>query len=181
MVGESGLTHWEDHVLAPSGWTYRSSRQGDIAARQLPSLKGVKKSVVEVKNLNATVRVNADTWLADKYDRYGNLVEQYTIADRRGRSPSEQLNQPADELASFLHRRGQPVPVRRVVVLAHERSKLGEHANLTVSVALTSNDILRLVQASPDRLDARHRASVQSLIEHDHAFHAKRRPVKRAR
>jgi hypothetical protein len=42
---------------------------------------------VEVKNLNATVHVDGDRWRADKYDNYGNLVEQRPIADRMGRSP----------------------------------------------------------------------------------------------
>jgi hypothetical protein len=131
---------------------------------------------IEVKNVNATVRVNADSWLADKYDRYGNHVEQYTIADRRGRSPSEQLNQPADALASFLHGRGQSVPVRRVVALTHTRSKLGTHANLTVNVALTTIDILRMINDSPDELDEQRHAKIQQLIEHDHQFHDRRRP-----
>jgi len=53
---------------------------------------------IEVKNINATVYVDGDRWRADKYDNYGNLVEQRPIADRRGRSPSEQLNEPAGEL-----------------------------------------------------------------------------------
>jgi len=155
-------------------WTllhgYRNSR-GEID-HLLLGPKGL--FAIEVKNVNATVNVSGDTWQADKYDRYGNLVEQYTIADRRGRSPSEQLNQPADALASFLHGRGQPRPVRRVVALTHPRSKLGRHTSLTVNVAVTTADILRIVRDSPDNLDDRSRAAIQNLIEHDHAFHEKR-------
>jgi hypothetical protein len=63
---------------------------------------------IEVKNLNATVHVDGDRWRADKYDNYGNLVEQRPIADRMGRSPSVQLNEPADDLERFLAERGQP-------------------------------------------------------------------------
>ena len=59
---------------------------------------------IEVKNLNATVHVDGDRWRADKYDNYGNLVEQRPIADRMGRSPSVQLNEPADDLERFLAR-----------------------------------------------------------------------------
>ena len=51
---------------------------------------------IEIKNLNATVHVDGDRWRADKYDNYGNLVEQRVITDRKGRSPSVQLNEPAD-------------------------------------------------------------------------------------
>ena len=58
---------------------------------------------IEVKNINATVYIDGDHWRADKYDNYGNLVEQRLIADRRGRSPSEQLDE---------RRRAGAVPVR---------------------------------------------------------------------
>src|SRR5208282_3708883 len=44
---------------------------------------------IEVKNLNATVHIDGDRWRADKYDNYGNLVEQRPVEDRKGRSPSE--------------------------------------------------------------------------------------------
>jgi hypothetical protein len=162
-------------------WTllhgYRNSR-GEIDYLLLGP-KGL--FAIEVKNINATVRVDGDSWLADKYDRYGNFKERYLVTDRRGRSPSLQLNQPADVLAGFLHGRGQQVPVRRVVVLAHARSKLGQHTDLTVNVAITAKDILRIVRASPDSLDAGRRAEVRGLIQHDHAFHEKRRAGSRTK
>src|SRR5207244_1213350 len=69
---------------------------------------------IEVKNLNATVDVDGDRWRADKYDNYGNLAEQRPIADRMGRSPGVQLNEPADDLARFLAERGQPAEIQRV-------------------------------------------------------------------
>src|SRR5271167_4689665 len=73
-------------------WTllrgYRN-RRGEID-HLLPGPQGL--FAIEVKNLNATVHVDGDRWRADKYDNYGNLVEQRTIADRTGRSPSAQLN-----------------------------------------------------------------------------------------
>ena len=42
---------------------------------------------MEVKHRNATVSIEGDDWRFDKYDRYGNLVEQGRITDRGGRSP----------------------------------------------------------------------------------------------
>src|SRR6266571_1812571 len=75
---------------------------------------------IEVKNLNATVHVDGDRWRADKSDRYGNLVEQRPIQDRLGRSPSVQLNEPADDLERFLAGRGHAAEVRRMVILAHQ-------------------------------------------------------------
>lgn len=76
---------------------------------------------IEVKNINGTVHCEGDKWCVDKYDRYGNLVEQYDLVDRgkRQRSPSVQLNEPADLLEDFLHSRGEDVDVLRVVLLTH--------------------------------------------------------------
>jgi len=130
---------------------------------------------IEVKNINATVYVDGDRWRADKYDNYGNLVEQRPITDRRGRSPSEQLNQPADELEQFLRERGQQVTIQRLVVLTHRRSRLGPSRRPTVRVATSTADVLSLVDASDGQLDVRRRAEVERLIRRDHDFHARGR------
>jgi hypothetical protein len=131
---------------------------------------------IEVKNLNATVHVDGDRWRADKYDNYGNLVEQRLIVDRMGRSPSMQLNEPADDLERFLRERGQPVPVRRAVVLAHRRSAFGTVRHPTVMVGVSAAYVLALIGAAAGgQLDRGQRAEVQRLIRHDHDFHAKRR------
>ena len=130
---------------------------------------------IEVKNLNATVHVDGDRWNADKYDNYGNLVEQRPITDRRGRSPSEQLNEPAAELQRFLHERGQPVAVQRAVVLTHRRSRLGARHHPTVHVGTSTGYVLSLVHDSADELGERQRAEVQRLIRRDHDFHQRRR------
>jgi Nuclease-related domain len=130
---------------------------------------------IEVKNLNATVHIDGDRWQADKYDNYGNLVEQRPIADRKGRSPSMQLNEPADALERFLHERGQPVTVHRVVILAHRRSRLGWSRHPTVPVGTSTGYLLSLVGDSADQLEARQRAGIQRLIRHDHDFHDKGR------
>ena len=126
---------------------------------------------VEVKNINATVHIDGDRWRADKYDNYGNLVEQRLIADRKGRSPSEQLNEPAAELERFLHERGQQVTVQRVVILAHRRSRLGQARHPTVDVGISTAYLLSLVRDSPGRLDRQQRAEVERLIRRDHQFH----------
>lgn len=132
---------------------------------------------IEVKNLNATVRIDRDIWLADKYDRYGNAVDHYMIADRRGRSPSMQLNQPADALHGFLAQRGRPTQINRVVILVHPKSRLGQHADLTVHVMVGAADLLKLVAASKFALE--NTSQLRSLIEHDHKFHDKQRARRR--
>ncbi len=161
------------------GWTllrgYRN-RRGEID-HLLLGPRGL--FAVEVKYLNATVYVDGDRWRADKYDNYGNLVEQRSIADRKGRSPSVQLNESADDLERFLRQRGQPVAVRRVVILAHRRSRLGGARNPTVLVGTSAGYLLTLIGASAeaqaqDPLSRDRRLAIQRLIRHDHDFHDKR-------
>ncbi|MDQ2813490.1 MAG: hypothetical protein M3Z75_16870 [Actinomycetota bacterium] len=118
--------------------------------------------------------------IAGKYDNYGNLVEQRAIADRKGRSPSMQLNEPAADLEWFLRERGQPVTVRRVVVLAHRRSRLGDVRHPTVLAGTSAGYLLSLLGEHPDQLDGPQRASLRQLIQHDHDVHDKtRRPSRR--
>ena len=130
---------------------------------------------IEVKNINATVSIDGDRWRADKYDNYGNLVEQREIADRKGRSPSEQLNEPAADLERFLHERGQRVTVQRVVVLAHKRSRVGSRRHPTVHVGTSADYVLSLVKDSTATLDERQRADAERLIRRDHDFNERRR------
>jgi hypothetical protein len=134
-----------------------------------------------VKNINATVYVDGNRWRAGKYDNYGNLVEQGPVADRRGRSPSEQLNEPAADLERFLHERGQAVAAQRVVVLTHRRSRLGAVRNPMVNVVTSAGDVLSLVRGSGGWLGERQRAEVQRLIRRDHDFHNRDRRSTRRR
>ena len=132
---------------------------------------------IEVKNLNATVHVDGDRWRADKYDHYGNLVEQRPIADRKGRSPSTQLNEPAGDLERLLRAGGQPVAIQRVVILAHRRSRIGTTKNLTVRVGTTAGYLLTLIDSPSGRdpLTGEQRRDIRRLIERDHARHDKPR------
>src|SRR5580704_7619585 len=135
---------------------------------------------IEVKNLNATVHVDRDRWRADKYDNYGNLVEQRMIADRKGRSPSTQLNEPANDLERFLFEHGQPVTVERVVILAHRRSRIGAARNLTVRVGTSADYLLTLIgsRSRQEPLTDQQRTEIRRLIQRDHAHHDKHHPDK---
>ena len=64
---------------------------------------------IEVKNLNATVHVDGDRWRADKYDNYGNLVEQRPIADRMaGRRACSSTSPPTTWSTSWPNAASQP-------------------------------------------------------------------------
>jgi len=130
---------------------------------------------IEGKYLNATVHCVGDNWRSEKYDRYGNLVEQGTISDKTGRSPSVQLNEPAAILEDFLRSRGHRLAVRRVVLLTHPRSKIGNCRNPTVRIGISTDYVISLLNSSPPALDAAELMQLEQLIVRDHRFHESRR------
>ena len=130
---------------------------------------------IEVKYRNATVDVDGDQWWFCKYDHYGNLVEQGWITDRRGRSPSVQLNESTAELERFLRSRNHPVRARRVVILTHPRSALGRCRNVTVDLIATStSQLIGLVSQSPADVGTTQVLELEQLIIHDHRFNQRR-------
>ncbi len=131
---------------------------------------------IEGKHRNATVDCAGDRWWFTKYDRYGNPRERGEFTDQRGRSPSEQLNQPADMLEHFLRSRGHPVAIRRVILFTHPRSRLGSCTNPTVQIATSAGQIINLINTAPAALTATERAALERLITRDHAYHQNRRP-----
>lgn len=46
---------------------------------------------IEVKGRGVCVHIDGDQWRYEKFDRYGNLVDQGILADRRGRSWGRQV------------------------------------------------------------------------------------------
>lgn len=137
---------------------------------------------IEGKHRNATVDCAGDRWWATKYDKYGNKVASPAeMTDGRGRSPSEQLNEPASELEAFLGRRGHPVAIGRIVVLTHPRARLRNCTGPTVHIATSMRQITDLLNASPAAISAAKRTAVKQLIIRDHRFHETRRPGPRAR
>ncbi len=137
---------------------------------------------LEIKHINGVVNVCGDTWLRDKFDRYGNLVQRdLPIADRRGRSPSQQINQAVDLLQMQLTRRLGEGRVRRAVVLSHECSELGSLVDLTVdAVAVLSNWEHRVFFGGEAVLGQDDVVRVIEVICKDHAFHDQKFRSRRA-
>lgn len=176
IKGEDTVATYLGGVL-DDGWTllrgYRNKR-GEIDGLLL-GRKGVV--AIEVKYLNGTVYCDGDDWWSDKYDKYGNLVEGgKRIADRGGRSPSVQLNEPVSELERFLNSRGSPVSIQRVVLLTHPQSKVGRCRNQTAHIGISASTVTGLLRSLPTQLEAGQLAELEQLIVCDHRFHEARRP-----
>lgn len=101
------------------------------------------------------------------------LVRGYR--NRRGRSPSVQLNEPASQLEDFLRSRRHPVAIGRIVVLTHPRAQLRSCTRPTVQVCTSVRQILDLLNASQASISAAERAELERLIVQDHRFHEKHR------
>lgn len=168
VAAELGAALGDDWVLLRG---YRN-RRGEID-HILLGPRGI--FTIEVKHRNATVHVDGDQWRFNKYDRYGNMVEQGWITDQRGRSPSVQLNESTAELERFLHSRSHPVRAQRVVILTHPRSTLGHHRNVTVDLVATSTKrLVKLLNDSPAVLGKAQVVELQRLIVRDHQFNHRR-------
>jgi hypothetical protein len=130
---------------------------------------------IEGKHRNALVHCAGDHWWFTKFDRYGNAVERGEMTDSRGRSPSQQVNEPASQLEEFLRTRGHPVAIRRVVLLTHPRSRVGDCVRPTVHVATTTGQVIGMLDDSMTALSEPERALVERLIIRDHRFHTSKR------
>lgn len=174
MAGEQRVASELRQVLGDEWVLFRGyrNRRGEID-HLLVGPRGL--FAIEVKYRNATVYIDGDDWRFEKFDNWGNLVDSGSIADRTGRSPSVQLNEPADELERFLRSRGQWVPITRIVILNHPRSQVGGHRNLTVRVGTSTDYIVSLVNTAQGELPGSRITQLEHLIERDHRFHDGRR------
>ncbi len=134
---------------------------------------------IESKHLNATVHCEGDSWRFEKFDKYGNLVARGSLSDRGGRSPSVQLNEPADLLEQFLRTRGAAVSILRVVLLTHPSSRRGRCRHPSVHVATSALALAGQLNDMPPVFGAAHRARIEELIARDHRYHEARRPPRR--
>jgi hypothetical protein len=136
----------------------------------------------EVKYHNATVYIDGDNWQSEKSDKYGNLVSGRTpMGDKGGRSPSQQLNEPAAALTDWLRKRGHPVAITVVVLLTHERARVGSSRHPTVRVETSVQGLLNLTGQAPATLSARQCAEIGQIIRDDHQHHEQRRSAARPR
>jgi hypothetical protein len=136
---------------------------------------------LEIKTINGVIYVNGDSWHRDKYDRWGNLVEQgLPILDNGGRSPSQQISQATEPLERFLKSRIPNLPkISRAAIFAHERSRIAKVDNQTIEMIANINGVtpeaFKSVFAPIDDKSPIDTAKVVELIKRDHEYQAKRR------
>jgi hypothetical protein len=121
-------------------------------------------TAVESLYLNAIVHCHGDDWRMDRFDNYEDFIGHGPVVEPDGRSPSEELNEPADVLEDFLAASGEGVKVSRIVLLNHLRSRLGNCRRPTVQVVACTADLVHLLRKQPVSLDAGARQRIVRLV-----------------
>jgi hypothetical protein len=136
---------------------------------------------LEVKYVTGVIHCDGNRWWRDRYDQWGNIVATAeALQDRRGRSPSDQVNAVANRLQEFLRKRSTVSRVYRVVIFSHENAQLGELRAIAFNRALTLPhlQVANLFPPTPQQtIDPR---AVAALVQQDYEFHQRRRDRARA-
>lgn len=139
---------------------------------------------IEIKNINGKIYCDGDGWIKDKYDKYGNAVELgLPIEDRKGRSPSQQVNEAADMLQAYLQKFWPGCRIYRLILATHECSRIGGINELTVDEfclfdGWTVGETLR---RSRFKLSLPDVAKAINKIEGDHKYQEKNTSFKNPR
>ena len=85
------------------------------------------------------------------------------------------MNESADVLQNFLQRHGVPARILRVVVLSHEKSRVGQVQNQTVDwiCRLRKLDLALFCRGRCTKNSVEDIEKAVSLIRQDHAYHNK--------
>ena len=131
---------------------------------------------IEEKYRSIRVYVRGDEWTAEQVDRFGNpRGGRSRMRDGKGRSPSQQVNEPVVALSRWLSTNKRATPITPVVLLTHPRARVGHVQNATVRIERSVRGLLSLTERSSYALDAGRRADIERLVRRDHEFHAARR------
>jgi nuclease-like protein len=130
---------------------------------------------MQTRHLNATVTCDGDKWLVTTTDGHGKdgnskMAERGAFTDGRGRSPSVQLNEPADLLEQLLSSHCGKVSVLRVVLLTHQDAKLGRCENATVRITTSARELAFQLADMPPVIGAVQRARLEELIARDRRY-----------
>lgn len=131
---------------------------------------------VEVKNRDVRLNVDGDRWWYERLDRAGNVVASDNATDRTGRTWARQVIDVADDLAQWLRRRNQEVPIRTAVMVMNQQASLGLVNNSPVDLVSThSMELLEAIRNGPVEIGPSARRAIIDLIRRDHFHHDQRR------
>lgn len=139
---------------------------------------------LEIKHVNGIIHCDGDQRWRERLDKYGNRVEEgQAIADGRGRSPSQQLNESTEVLQQLLQSQGHAVTIRRIILFTHPRSMRGHCNQQTVHFITNSpKAVIEYMHSAPATLETTQMSQIKALITCDHQRpNARRRPRRASR
>jgi len=185
--GHEGEERVRDHLgqCLDDSWTWLGGYHnpgGEIDAL-LVGPSGIY--AMEIKNYKGVIECDGDEWSRDKYDNWGHLVRRHEpIADRGGRGPSRQVNEPTDKLEGFLARTvGAGRRISRTVVFSDETATIGAARNITVDgiYLLRDWDVEATLNKGQIRLTPEDVERTVRQIMRDHRYWELRRNGRHAR
>ncbi|HEX9042621.1 MAG TPA: nuclease-related domain-containing protein [Trebonia sp.] len=131
---------------------------------------------IEEKYRSVRVYVRGDEWTAEQIDKYGKpRGGRSPMRDGKGRSPSQQVSEPAAALSRWLSTNKRGTPITPVVLLTHPSARIGLMRDPTVRVEKSVRGLLSLIERSRYAVDAGRRADIERLVRRDHELHAAKR------
>lgn len=131
---------------------------------------------IEEKYRSVRIYVRGDEWTAEQIDKYGKpRGGRSPMRDGKGRSPSQQVNEPVAALSRWLSTNKRGTPITPVVLLTHPSARIGPMRDPTVRVERSVRGMLSLIERSRYAVDAGRRADIERLVRRDHEFHAAKR------
>jgi hypothetical protein len=130
---------------------------------------------IEEKFRSVRVFIRGDEWTAQQIGKRGQSYgPRFPIRDGKGRSPSQQVKEPAAALSRWLSTNKRGTPITPVVLLSHPGARIGTLEHPTVRVERSASRLLALIDRSQYTLDAGRRADIERLIRRDHESHRAR-------
>lgn len=128
---------------------------------------------LETKNHNCIVYIRGDDWEFEKYDRYGNVVENGKLLDGGGQSPSAQVNRAVASLEKHLSNIKLINRINRAVVLAHNKSEVKSIERPTVDCITTVRElnVHHLFPRQNKQLDSKETDRLVQAIKKSHKYH----------
>ncbi len=126
-------------ALPGAAWTLLKGYQNQKGDIDYLLIGPVGILALACQHLSGTIICTNDRWMRQKYDPKGTPATQVPILGRTGRTPSQQLNEPATELMEVLSRKGVNCEISRAVILTHQDVQLSTVKASTVQIILLNN------------------------------------------
>lgn len=166
-------------ALSGAAWTLMKGYQNHKGDIDYLLIGPVGILALQCQYLSGTIICTKDRWIRQKYDPKGTPTTQVPILGRTGRTPSQQLNEPATELIEVLSRKGVDCEISRAVILTHQDVHLSTVEASTVQIILLTNVqpfLWEMCRSAPSSIPV---DRAIEIVKEDHAYWQERNRAER--